>query len=64
MFSAIDRIKTFFEEVIVEAKKVDWPRKKEAFNYTLVVLGISFGVAAILGILDYIFLRILEHFVF
>ena len=30
---------------IEEMKKVTWPTKKEAKNYTLLVIGISLGVA-------------------
>jgi len=62
--SIIEKIKIFFEEVIVEGKKVNWPRKKETANYTLIVIGISAAVAAFLGILDFIFLKILSKFIF
>jgi len=34
-------------------KKVTWPTKKETYNYTLLVIGISLAVAAFLGLLDY-----------
>lgn len=59
-----EKIKTFFKEVLVEGKKVDWPRRKEALNYTLIVIGITLGVALFLGILDFIFVKILEGFIF
>lgn len=36
-------------------KKVTWPTKKETYNYTLLVIGISIGVALFLGLLDYLF---------
>ena len=36
-------------------KKVTWPTKKETYNYTILVLGISLAVAAFLGALDFIF---------
>ena len=64
MVNFIERIKTFFQEVITQAKKVDWPTRQEAFRYTLIVLGISAGVAVFLGILDFLFLKILEKFIF
>ena len=60
----IEKIKTFFKEVLTEGRKVDWPRKRETVNYTLIVIGISFGVAALLGLLDFIFLKILGKFIF
>lgn len=60
----LKKIKTFFKEVLVEGKKVDWPRKKQTLDYTLVVIGITFGVALFLGILDFIFVKILGKFIF
>jgi len=38
-----------------EMKKVTWPTKKETYNYTLLVIGISLAVSAFLGALDFIF---------
>ena len=38
-----------------EMKKVTWPTKKEAKNYTFLVIGVSLAVASFLGALDYIF---------
>ena len=43
-----------------EMKKVTWPTKKETYNYTLLVIGISLAVAAFLGALDYVFSWVLE----
>jgi preprotein translocase SecE subunit len=59
-----EKIKIFFKEVWTEAKKVDWPNQQETFRYTLIVLGISGAVAAFLGILDFVFLKILGKFIF
>jgi len=47
----IDYIKASVEEM----KKVTWPTKKETYNYTLLVIGLSLAVAAFLGALDYFF---------
>ncbi len=41
--------------------KVVWPSREETKHYTLMVIGVSLGVAAFLGILDYIFTKILER---
>ncbi|PIZ00683.1 preprotein translocase subunit SecE [bacterium (Candidatus Gribaldobacteria) CG_4_10_14_0_8_um_filter_33_9] len=60
----LEKIKTFLKEVGVQGKKIDWPRKKQAFNYTLIVIGISMGAALFLGALDFVFLKILGKFVF
>jgi len=59
-----EKIKTFFKEVLAETKKVDWPTREQTLKYTLIVIGISLGVAMFLGILDFIFLKILSKFVF
>lgn len=37
-----------------ELKKVVWPSKKEVIRHTMLVIGISLGVAAFLGLVDYI----------
>ncbi|MDD5146436.1 MAG: preprotein translocase subunit SecE [Candidatus Pacebacteria bacterium] len=53
------RISNFFKEVATEGKKVDWPSREQTINYTILVIGISLGVALLLGLLDAIFFRIL-----
>lgn len=51
----MSKITNYFKESASELKKVTWPTKKETYNYTLLVIGISIGVAIFLGLLDYIF---------
>ncbi len=46
---------TYIKDSIMEMKKVTWPTQKETRNYTILVIGISVGVALFLGLLDYIF---------
>jgi len=58
------KIVTFFQEVKMEMKKVNWPTKKETIRYTLIVIAISIAVAIYLGGLDFIFTTILNKFVF
>ncbi len=43
-----------------EMRKVTWPTKKEAKNYTYLVIEISLGVALFLGALDFLFTYGLE----
>ena len=38
-----------------EMKHVNWPTRRQAFNYTLLVIVISLAVAAILAIADHFF---------
>lgn len=46
-----------------EIKKVTWPNKKEVRQHTYLVIGISLGVAAFLGILDFIFDKIMKQII-
>lgn len=62
--NGVSRIKTFFKEVWTESKKVDWPSRRDTLRYTVIVLGISFALAAFLGILDFLFLKVLGTFIF
>jgi preprotein translocase subunit SecE len=57
------KIGAFLKEVKLEMKKVNWSTKQETIKYTLIVIGVSLGVAAFLGICDFIFTMILNKFV-
>lgn len=59
----MNRAIQFLKEVRRELSKVSWPTKKQIIQYTLVVISISLAVAAFLGLLDFIFERILQRFV-
>lgn len=43
----------YFIEAKAELKKVVWPTRKETIQYTLVVIGVSLGVALFLSAVDY-----------
>lgn len=49
------KILTFLKEVRLEVKKVNWPTRQQTIKYTLIVLGVSFGVAIFLGVFDFFF---------
>ena len=57
------RIITYLKASIEEMKKVTWPTKKETYNYTLLVIFISLGVALFLGLLDIVFSKGLEYLI-
>ncbi len=57
------RIITFLKEVKTEMKRVNWPTRQETIKYTLIVIGISIGVAIFLGGLDLLFTFLLDKFV-
>jgi len=56
----MDKLINYLKEAVAEMKKVTWPTKKETYNYTLLVIGVSLAMAVFLGGLDYIFVFIIE----
>ena len=51
----MNKIIQFFQEAKVELLKVNWPTKKQTFNYTMLVVAVSIAVAGFLGGLDSVF---------
>ncbi len=45
----------YFKETRAELRKVNWPTRQEALNLTLIVVGFTIFMAALLGIIDYLF---------
>jgi len=45
----------YFKETKAELRKVTWPTRQEALNLTLIVVAFTISMAALLGIIDYIF---------
>jgi len=54
------KLVNYIKDSIIEMKKVTWPTRKETYNYTLLVIIISIGMAAYLGALDFLFTKIFE----
>ncbi|MEK7585458.1 MAG: preprotein translocase subunit SecE [Patescibacteria group bacterium] len=50
----------YLRETLVELKQVSWPTRREAATFTLLVIGFSIIVAALLGLFDFLFLNLLE----
>jgi preprotein translocase subunit SecE len=59
----LTKIKTFFKEVRLEFKRVNWLTRKETIRYTLIVIGLSLGVAIFLGFFDFLFNFLLTKFI-
>ncbi len=59
----MERIKTFLNESRQELKRVNWPRREETTRYTVFVVILSVGLAAFLGILDYLFVQVIQKIV-
>ncbi len=58
------KLKIFLEESRLELKKVNWPSRKETTRYTLFVIGLSLGLAILLGAMDFALLKILGSLIF
>jgi len=50
-----NRIVRYFKQTRAELRKVAWPSREEALRLTAIVLGVTFAMAAFLGLIDYIF---------
>ena len=61
--SILQNTQTFFKEVYVELRKVNWLSRNQVIRYTLIVLAVSIVVAAILGGLDYLFSSAIQKFI-
>jgi len=57
------KIIAFFQEAKAEMLKVNWPTRKQTFNYTLLVVAVSIAVAGFLGGLDSVFGYILRTYI-
>ena len=58
-----NKLANYIKETRVEMKGVRWPTRKQAINYTLLVIGASIGVANFLGAFDMLFAYLLGKFV-
>ena len=58
--NVLSRTVNYIKSSQQELKKVVWPSKKEVIQHTMLVIGISLGVAAFLGIIDYLLTLLLE----
>ncbi|MEI8360646.1 MAG: preprotein translocase subunit SecE [bacterium] len=48
----MNKLTAYINESMVELKKVSWPTQKQTQGYTILVLGISLGMAIYLGLVD------------
>lgn len=52
-------LKRYYRETIGEIRKVNWPTPKEAWHLTKIVLVVLVLMAALLGLLDYVFSQLI-----
>lgn len=56
------RLKFYLQESYSELKRVNWPSRQETVNMTLMVVGLSLGLAIFLGAWDAVFHYLLGNF--
>jgi len=56
----MNKIIQYLKDSKTELKKVLWPTKKETFNYTVAIVGISLIVALFIGLIDFAFTLALQ----
>lgn len=53
----------FLKDVRIEARKIDWPSREETIRYSVLVIFITLVIAIYLGLLDFIFILILNKYI-
>ncbi len=56
------RVRGMYQDTLSEVKKVNWPDQETTRNLTVVVIGISVVMGALLGTIDFVLLRLLGLF--
>ena len=53
------KITQYFKDTRAEMAHVTWPTREQAISYTVLVVLISVGTAAFLGLCDFVFSKLL-----
>ncbi len=61
--NVFQRFVNYLKETRQELRHVNWPSRKNAIRFTLLVIGVSAVIAAFLGLLDILFQFLLNRFV-
>ncbi len=48
----------YLKETRAELRRVSWPDRQEATRLTIIVLAVTFSMAMLLGLIDYIFAKL------
>lgn len=59
----IQPVVQYLRDTRAELRKVTWPTRQEAWHLTLIVLGATAGMAAILGLADFAFAEVMKQLV-
>ncbi|MGQ9586508.1 MAG: preprotein translocase subunit SecE [Anaerolineae bacterium] len=58
-----NRIVRYFKETRAELRKVTWPTRPETLRLSGIVLAVTIFMAALLGLLDFLFARFFALFI-
>lgn len=58
-----NKLVSYFKDVRVEMRKVDWPTRKEWVRHTIMVIVVALVVAVILSGFDLIFTGVLRNII-
>ena len=56
------RVRGLYQDTLSEVKKVNWPDQETTRNLTIVVIGISVAMGALLGTIDFVLLKLMGLF--
>ena len=54
-----NRIARWWRETIGEMRKVSWPTPKDAIRLTRIVVTVMLGMSLVLGLLDFVFSKLI-----
>ncbi|MBU6431510.1 MAG: preprotein translocase subunit SecE [Patescibacteria group bacterium] len=57
------KIADYIKETKVELKHVNWPTRKQAIAFTVIVIAVSIGVSLFLGFFDFLFSLALKRII-
>ncbi|MCX7625288.1 MAG: preprotein translocase subunit SecE [Candidatus Sumerlaeaceae bacterium] len=57
------KLRTFYDEVVAELKKVTWPSKRELYGATAVVITVIILLSVAVGIVDALLGKIMEKLI-
>ena len=59
MANPVEKIRTFFSEVVAELKKSSWPTRKELVDSTIVVVITVLAMGVFVSLADVIFVKLI-----
>jgi preprotein translocase subunit SecE len=59
----MNKLIAYLKESRIELTKVVWPTRDQARNHTLLVIGISTGIALYIALIDYVFGGVFVEFI-